>query len=223
MSKIRFNPIFISLIILNIFSSIYSKPNNDDITKAISCMSMLMQRLGGNNLDNKEYSSKLLKCFITITLEEAKEFVVALEQGMKTIENKDFERLTDTSTLSSLTQDELSKYSLHLENTIKEFKKLQDSYAKKSEGKSTSGPDEEDEEYRRNHPSRGNSLGSFMKKLTGALKLVNNMGNVVIFIIFAYFLYILFGKYCKSDKKNKEKPKPKEKEKKNKKSKKKNE
>ena len=49
----------------------------------------------------------------------------------------------------------------------------------------------ENEEYKKAHPSQGNKLGKFMKGLTNVLKFVNNSGKVIIVIICLYFLYFL--------------------------------
>ena len=224
MPKSKINQIlFLFFLILNFFSLIFCERKDADITKAMSCMNLIIQKSDGEKLDAHTYSSKLLKCFITITEEEAKEYLVGLEQGMKTFDSEEVERLTDTSTLSTIPKDELKNYSLSLEQAIEDFKKLQEKYIERNQGK-TSSNDEDDEKFR--HPSMGNSLGAFMKKLTGALKLINNMGTIMIILIFAYFFSILFKKYCKNDKKkytkNKDKDKDKSKEK-NKKGKKKNE
>ena len=202
--------IFFSVLILNFFKSIFCKSSNEDISEAMSCMTLLVQKLKGDQLDPKTYSSKLLKCFITITEDEAKEILVAIEQGMKSIEPEEIERLTDTSTLQDIPKDELSNNSLRLEEAIKEFRKLQEKYASRNSGKSTS--DDDDEDYRKAHPSRGNSLGSFMKKFTKFLKIANSMGSIIIVIIFLYFFSILFKNCCKKNKsKSKSNDKTKEK------------
>ena len=214
MSKTNIISIFFSILILNFFKSIFCKSSSEDISKAMSCMTLLVQKLKGDQLDPKIYSSKLLKCFITITEDEAKEILVAIEQGMKSIEPEEIERLTDASTLKDIPKDELSNNSLRLEEAIKEFRKLQERYASQSSGKTTT--DEDDEDFRKAHPSRGNSLGSFMKKLTSLLKIANNMGSIIIIIIFLYFFSILFKNCCKNNKsKSKDKPKEKKVKKKN--------
>ena len=221
MSKSKINQILLLFFLILNFSIIFCERKDSDITKAMSCMNLIIQKSEGEKFDAQTYSSKLLKCFITITEEEAKEYLVGLEQGMKTFESEEVERLTDTSTLSSIPKDELKNYSLSLEQAIQDFKKLQQKYIERNKGK-TSSNDDDDEKFK--HPSMGNSLGAFMKKLTGALKLINNMGTVMIVLIFAYFFSILFKKYCKNDKKNYTKNKDKDKSKeKNKKGKKKNE
>ena len=152
----------------------------------------------------------LLKCFITITDEEAKEVVVAIERGIEPLEQAEIDKLTDISTLSDIPQKDFEEYTNQLRNAIKTFKNLQDKY---NSGKNDDSKDynQDDEEYRKAHPSRGNSLGSFMKKLTGLLKAINSMGNFVIAIIFIYFGYILLGN-CRRNNRNKKNSKEKNKD-----------
>ena len=201
MAYIKYN-LFFLIIILNYLFNIICKASNEDITKAMSCMGILSQKLKGQTPDPRNYSSMLLKCFITITDEEAKEVLVGFEQGMDSIEEEEIEKLTDFSTLSQIPKDELNDYSDKLQNAIQEFRKMHENYnsAKKDKGKSYDR-DTDDEDYKRAHPSRGNSLGSFMKKMTGILKAINNMGSIIIVIIFLYFGSIMFKKYCDNGKK----------------------
>ena len=103
---------------------IFSKASNEDVTKAMSCMSLLIQKFKGQTPDHKKYSSMLLKCFITITEEESKEILVGIEQGIKTLEPEEIEKLTDFSTLSNFSKIELDEYSYKLQNAIDTFKKM---------------------------------------------------------------------------------------------------
>ena len=159
----------------------------------------------------------LLKCFITITEEQGKEILVSIEQDMKAIEPEEIEKLTDINSLKEIPQDELKNYSLKLEKAIKDLKKMQEKHLSKSKDKTQDYDYEDDEEFKKTHPSRGNSLGSVMKKLKGLFKTINNMGNIVIAIIFLYFGSIMLRKCCdnkKSKVKNKDKDKNKSKDKK---------
>ena len=162
-------------------------------------MNIISSRNEGRKQDIQKY---LLKCFITITDEEAKEVVVAIEQGIDPLEQEEIDKLTDISTLSVIPQKDLEAYSNKLRNTIKAFRNLQEKY---NSGKNDDSKDynQDDEEYRKAHPSRGNALGSFMKKLTGLLKAINNMGNFIIAIIFIYFGYILLKNWRRNNRNKK--------------------
>ena len=215
------NPFSLLIILSYLLSYLFCQSNNEEITKLMSCMNIISQNTGGQPSDIQKY---LLKCFITITDVEAKEVLVGMEQGIESIDQEEIKKLTDISTLNDIPKNELNEYSTKLTNTIKSFKKMQEKY--KSEEK-----DEEkeyytdDEEYKKAHPSRGNSLGSFMKKMTGLLKTINNIGNFVIAIIFIYFGYIILKncrknnsnkkRYKETNKENKDKSKNKKKNKKN--------
>ena len=183
----------------------------------MSCMFLLQNKYQSPQMKN--YSSMLLKCFITINEDEAKEVLLRLEKGMGSIESEEIEKLTDFSTLNNISKVELKEYSDKLNNAIIGFKKMQDKYYSNKKDKDKRDHTE-DEDYKRAHPSRGNAFGAFMKKMTGLLKFINNMGSVVIVIIFLYFGLIMFRK-CQGNSKNKnrsqEKNKNQNKDKKNKK------
>jgi len=219
----EFNSLFqLVIFILYILSIISCQSNKYDLTKVISCSNIIGQKTKDQTPEIKAYSSMMLKCFITITDDEAKEVLVGIERGMKSMEKEDIERLTDFSTLNDIPQDQLKQYSLQLENAIRSIRQLEEN---RKSGKKYDDDYNDNEEYKKAHPSRGNEFGSFMKKMTGVLKTINNMGNIVIIVIFAYFGLILFKKFCGNNKnKHKDKDKDKDKDKnKNKKKNKKNE
>ena len=192
-SKIRFNTFLLMSFLLNIFQLFVSNSNNEDVTKVVSCISLINQKYKGQSPEPKAYSALLLKCFITISDEEKKEILVGMQQNMEGIESEEIEKLTDVTTLKDIPQEQLKEHTIKLENAIKEFRKIQENYYEDKIDKNINY--EEDEEFRKTHPSRGNSLGAFMKKTNGTLKLINYMGNIVIGIISIYFAYIMLGKF----------------------------
>ena len=192
------------IVLFYLFSYSFCQASNEDITKLMSCMNIISIKNKGQPQDVQKY---LLKCFITITDEEAKEVIVSVEQGIDPLEQEEIDKLTDISTLSGIPQNDLEEHLSKLRNTINAFKKLQDKFKSEKNG-DTKDYNQDDEEYRKAHPSRGNALGAFMKKLTGLLKTINSMGNFVIAIIFIYFGYILLGN-CRRNQKKKKKNKEK--------------
>ena len=221
--KKRLNSLLLIFLLLYIFQLIIVKANNDDVTKLVSCMSIISQKYKGQTPESKTYSSMLLKCFITISEETKKEILVGMQQGMDDIEPEEIEKLTDVTTLNEIPQEQLKENSIQLENAIAELKKIQENYRNGKQTKAKDTNYEEDEEFRKTHPSRGNSLGAFMRKMTGTLKAINNMGNYVIGIIVIYFIYIMLGKCLEKKKVGKYKEKEKDNKNKDKKNKKKNE
>ena len=208
MSGIKINFLFLLIILTNLMTLNICEIDNEDITKAISCMSLISQKFE-KEPDPKTYSSLMLKCFITITDVEAKEILVRIEQGMKSMEDEDIQKLIDIDSLKNISQNELEKQSLKLEKAIKAFQKMQENYSSNKKDKNY----EDDDEYRKSLPSRGNFLGVIMKGMTGILKAANNIGTIIIIIIFVYFGQILYGKYCPSKKTNKKDDMAKEKDK----------
>ena len=209
MQKIKFNALFLLIVWENF---ILLTCNNEDISKLISCMSIITQKNKNQSPDQNLYSSMLLKCFITITEEQGKEILIGIEQDMKTIEPEEIEKLTDTDSLKEIPPDEQKEYTLKLQKAINELKRVQEGYSKGNKDKDKDYDYEEDEEYKKLHPSSGNSLGAVMKRLKGLFKTINSLGNYVIVIIFLYFGLIILRKCC-YNKKNKNKDKNKSKDK----------
>ena len=197
MSLIKYNMLFL-LLSLNFFILIICQ--DEEIVKSVACMSLLNEKYKDKQINQKTYGSEILNCYIAITDVEAKEIVMGLQQGIKTLEKEDIDRLTDINGLKNYTNDEIKEFSNSLNKAISSFQKMQDKY---NSGKKNND-DVDDEHYKKSHPSRGNFLGSIMKRMTGILKLANNIGNVILFIIFGYFALILFRKYCDNGKKRKE-------------------
>ena len=193
--------LFFLFVFHNFIFHILCQTTDEDITKAMSCMFLLQNKYQTPEIKN--YSSMLLKCFITINEDEAKEVLLRLEKGMESIENEEIGRLIDFSTLNNISKVELKEYSDKLNNALKGFKKMQEKYYSNNKDK-TKSDNTDDENYKRAHPSRGNAFGAFMKKMTGILKFINNMGSVIIVIIFLYFGLIMLRK-CNNNSKNKNK------------------
>jgi len=219
MSLIKYN-VLILILSLNFFILIICQ--DEDIVKSVACMSLLNEKYKDKEkqINQKTYGSEILNCYITITEVEAKEIVMGLQQGIKTLEKEDIDRLTDISGLKNYTNDEIKEYSQKLNKAITSFQKMQDNY--NSGKRDRQNDDVDDEHYKKSHPSRGNFLGSIMKGMTGILKLANNIGTVILIIIFGYFALILFRKYCDNGKRRKETKTKEKDEGKNKKKKKKN-
>jgi len=210
------NSLISIIIILNICSFIIGSVSNEDLTRAVACMHILDYKYQGRIPDQQTYSSMLLKCFITITELEAKEIIININRGVMEVTDKDGQRLTDPRTLREYKREELSNYSKTLDVTLKEFRKLKGQAEKM--GLNTRDSRSDDMDYMdESRPSRGNSLGYFMRKITKYLKTINMAGRVILIGLVLYFVLIILAKIFKPDKiKKKEKNKNKNKNKKKK-------
>ena len=197
MTEIKTNLLFLLILLINLMTLTICDIDNEDITKAISCMSILSQKYE-EKTDSKTYFSLMLKCFITITDVEAKEILVGIEQGIKSMEDEDIQKLIDIESLKNISQTEIQKQSLRLKKAIKSFQNMQKNYSSNKKDKNY----EDDDEYKKTLPSKGNFLGVIMKGMTGILKAANNIGTIILIIIFISFLQILYGKYCPTKKGN---------------------
>ena len=79
-------------------------------------MSLLNEKYKDKQINQKTYGSEILNCYIAITDVEAKEIVMGLQQGIKTLEKEDIDRLTDINGLKNYTNDEIKELFIAKEN-----------------------------------------------------------------------------------------------------------
>ena len=185
--------LIITLIIKENKNQKQEKVPDSDLNKAVSCLHVLSKKFD-YEIDQKVYSSTMLACFTSISDIDAKEILVASQQGMKFLSPEEIDKLCDTNNLKNIDPKILSIESRKLQNALSEFDKIRD-YQRKKDKYAPSYYDNENEEYKKAHPSTGNKLGKFMKKMTNLLKLFNNFGKIIIAIITIYLIYF-FWKNC---------------------------
>jgi len=185
-----FKSIFLFIYIIKVISSQRDSSVADiDLNKAVSCLHVLSKKFN-YEIDQKVYSSTMLACFTTITEDDAKEILVAVQQDMIFLSPEEIDNLCNVNNLKNVDKNKLAIESRKLQKALREFDRMRE---KKDENYGQKYDDNynENEEYKKAHPSQGNKLGKFMKGLTNVLKFVNNSGKVIIVIICLYFLYFL--------------------------------
>ena len=186
--------IFLLILIINYVQSQREEKVSDvDLNKAVSCLHVLSKKFD-YEIDQKVYSSTMLACFTSLTELDAKEILVAVQQEMKFLSPEEIDKLCDVNNLKNIDKETLTIESRKLQNALSEFDKIRD-YQRKKDKYAPSYYDNENEEYKKAHPSTGNKLGKFMKKMTNILKLFNNFGKIIIAIITIYLIYF-FWKNC---------------------------
>ena len=189
--------IFLLILIINYVQSQREEKVSDvDLNKAVSCLHVLSKKFD-YEIDQKVYSSTMLACFTSLTELDAKEILVAVQQEMKFLSPEEIDKLCDVNNLKNIDKETLTIESRKLQNALREFDKMRDSQRKNEKYTPRDDYDNENEEYKKAHPSRGNKLGKFMKGMTNLLKLFNNFGKIMIGIIVIYFIYF-FWNNCKN-------------------------
>ena len=173
------------------FQTQNDEPVSDiDLNKAVSCLHVLSKKFD-YEIDRNVYSSTMLACFTSITELDAKEILVAVQQEMKFLSPEEIDNLCDVNNLKKIDQKTLSIESKKLQNALREFDNLRENQRKNDKKTPKDDYDNDNESYKKAHPSRGNKLGKFMKGMTNLLKLFNNFGKIIIGIICLYFLFFL--------------------------------
>ena len=205
MSRIK---LLISLSIL-IFTLSQFQMDDQDVTKALCCMSLVNKKMQKNQSpDPHIYSAMMLKCFISIKDNQTKEILKHLQQGREPdLTESEINKLTDSSNLQSYNQQELVKNSERLGKAIEKFKKIQE------KGGMSFG-DDDDFGDRVDPNIGGNAIGLFTKGLNYLLVTANSFGGMVIILIGLFLGIRVLKNLCKkietvekSHKKNKNKEK----------------
>ena len=172
--------IFISfIIIINLISFILCQFESESMTKAIACMTVINQKLKGEDPEQTIYSSMMLKCFVTITSSQAKKILVGLESGGGSLSQKDIKKLTDYNSLRDMSQKELEKKFNDLERALKKFKKMQEELTGGSGNRDPSDYDDddyydEDDNFNSETPKNINLFGLIPRIIFGIFSVFNN-------------------------------------------------
>ena len=117
------------LIILFIFFKYIScELEEENMLRAFSCLNIISKKLNGEEeaLSNS-YSPYMLSCFIKITNEQMQTILSGIEEGneeLNSLTEDEIEQLTDYESLKDMPENELKKYSVKLEKTMKKFEKM---------------------------------------------------------------------------------------------------
>ena len=195
------------ILLINFISLIISQFENDSMSKAIACMSVISQKYKGSEPDPSIYSTMMLKCFITIKDSQSKKILLGIETGSGSLSKSEIDKLTDYESLKDMNPNELRKKSQELEKAIKGFKKLQDEFAG-GMGDSESGDydeDYDDEGFSSETPSRINFFSLIPKGIFGFFNVFNNYLSLFLVFIILYFGLLMLRKINDSERKMKKK------------------
>ncbi len=135
------------IILLNLFLSINTQFNELTALKALSCVSLVTQKYRKGEEEPSHYSPIVLACFMKITEEQAQRIISGIEEGNIPLEPSEVDDLTDVERLKDYPQEEIEEKSQMLENTIKEFQKLDEEIEGLNENKYPENEDYDDDDY----------------------------------------------------------------------------
>lgn len=210
MPNYRYFSILIYILIL-LLSIIICQFDNESMTKALACMSVISQKFKGSEPEPSIYSTMMLKCFITISESHARKILVGLESGQNILSKRDIEKLTDYESLRDMSQIELQKRSNELERALKKFRKIQEQFSN-GEGLGDIDPSEYDDEYDDDNfdtetPSSINFFSLIPKGIAGIFNILNSYISLFLVFVIVYFGLLMIRKINDSEKKMKKKKK----------------
>ena len=192
------------ILLINFISLIISQFENDSMSKAIACMSVISQKYKGKEPDPSIYSTMMLKCFITIKDSQSKKLLLGIETGSGSLSKSEIDKLTDYESLKDMNPNELRKKSQELEKAIKGFKKLQDEFTggmRDSDSGDYDEDDYDDEGFSGKSPSRINFFSLIPKGIFGFFNVFNNYLSLFLVFIILYFGLLMLRKINDSERK----------------------
>ena len=186
------------ILLINFISLIISQFENDSMSKAIACMSVISQKYKGSEPDPSIYSTMMLKCFITIKDSQSKKILLGIETGSGSLSKSEIDKLTDYESLKDMNPNELRKKS----------QKLQDEFTggmRDSDSGDYEDDDYDDEGFSGESPSRINFFSLIPKGIFGFFNVFNNYLSLFLVFIILYFGLLMLRKINDSERKMKKK------------------
>ena len=202
---------FILLIyILNLITIILCQFDDESMSKAIACMSVISLHFKGEDPDPSIYSTMMLKCFMTLSSSQSKSILLGLETGQNVLSKKEIEKLTDYESLKDMPHNELKKKSYELERALKNIKKMQEDITGERGGDIDPSEydyddDYDDDNFNQETPSNINFFSLIPKGIYGIFNVFNSYLSLFFVFAIVYFGLLMIRKINDSEKKMKKK------------------
>ena len=211
---------YFNLILFTFLSSItLIKSLDDDTTKAFTCMTLTNMKLESTNkkmeeINADEFSSTVLKCFLTIKEEQIEQIMNNIQEvnNLKLLLGEDYDKLTDTSDLSSFSEKKIEDAYKKLMKAMKDFRNMQNGLKENADDDDYDDYDEDDDDYFGISNKKGdNFFGWIVRAVKYIFKAANSVGGILLIMIFI-FLMVRFIKSIFSNEKHLKKEKNENKE-----------
>ena len=205
---IRF--IILLIYILNLISIILCQFDDESMSKAIACMSVISQQFNGEEPEPSIYSTMMLKCFMTLSSSQSKSILLGLETGRNVLSKKEIYKLTDYESLKDMPHNELKKKSYELEKALKNIKKMQEDITGERGGDIDPSEydyddDYDDDNFNQETPSNINFFSLIPKGIYGIFNVFNSYLSLFFVFAIVYFGLLMIRKINDSEKKMKKK------------------
>ena len=193
--KIYSNFLILLIFLLNLFLLVNLHIDEEVALKALSCVTIVTQNFKNGEGEPNYYSPIVLSCFMKITEEQAQNVLANIESGDIQLSQDEIEELTNIESLKDYPEDELKQKSELLENTMREFQKLDEEYAELKEGREPHYDyDDYDDDYEGfNNNNKPSKKGIFNLIVSGIKGLFNTVGAIwyILFILIILFLILM--------------------------------
>ena len=188
----------IFLIFLHFLTIISSKLDEYTIFKALACVNIVASKFQNEEPDASLLSPLILTCFIKITDDQAQRLTAGIESGEDMpLSDEEIKELTDTESLKEMDQDEVKEKGEQLEESIRQFQKMQEEFLENRGGDDDyddDGYDDGEDDFEFGGERNNLSKKGFFKLIT---KSIYSIGETllsswyIIFFLFAFYIILL--------------------------------
>ena len=223
---------FFLIIILSFLSLIYSKIDEISIFKALVCVNIITSKHQNAEEEASTLSPIILSCFIKISDEQVRRLTEGIERNEDIpLSEEEITSLMDVESIKDLPEDEVKQKGEQLEEAIREFQKMQESYGETGDDDGyDEGYDDGDDGYdyefggQKNNMTKKGFFGLIKKGIFNFGEILLNSWYIICILVVLYLLLLEIRRNNNPDEnKNEEEKEKKEDNKENKDDKKENE
>ena len=209
--KICSNFFLLLIFLLNLFLLVNLHIDEEVALKALSCVTIVTQNFKNGEGEPNYYSPIVLACFMKITEEQAQNVLASIESGNINLSQAEINELTNVESLKDYPEDEIKQKSEILENTMREFQKLDEEYSELKEGREPHydyddyDDDYEGFEHNNNKPSKKGIFNLIISGIQGLFNTVGGLWYTIFILIILFLILMLIRKTTDLDNNNKNK------------------
>lgn len=189
---------FFLIIILSFVSLIFSKADELSIFKALVCVNIITSKHQNAEEEASTLSPIILTCFIKISDEQVRRLTEGIEKNEDIpLSEEEIQSLMDVESIKDLPEDEVKQKGEQLEEAIREFQKMQESYGETGDDDGyDEGYDDGDDDYdyefggQKNNMTKKGFFGLIKKGIFNFGEILLNSWYIICILVVFYLLLL---------------------------------
>ena len=189
---------FFLIIILSFLSLIYSKIDEISIFKALVCVNIITSKHQNVEEEASTLSPIILTCFIKISDEQVRRLTEGIERNEDIpLSEEEITSLMDVESIKDLPEEEVKQKGEQLEEAIREFQKMQESYGETGDDDGyDEGYDDGDDGYdyefggQKNNMTKKGFFGLIKKGIFNFGEILLNSWYIICILVVLYLLLL---------------------------------